>query len=214
MDLNIKDIILEQKHIAELVYKKLRMADPYCILAGGAPRDWYYGMVAKDLDFYFYSSGETIRSVEKQLSDLMGFEVKHSKYSQDKEAYQAYKTMPFLRRVFKSEVCGLSIDFVQLVSPNDQFKVVDHMDVSICKIWADGGLKLVPSKDFLLTDASKVMFLTEGYKWTDLHPKKVIDKFGKKFVCGTKESAKEALVRNGINERLKQVEDKLHSVTN
>ena len=214
MGVNIEDIIMEQKQIADLVYKKLRMADPYCILAGGAPRDWYYGMVAKDLDFYFYTSGETIRSVEKQLNSLMGFEVKHAKYSQDKEAYQAYKTMPFLRRVFKSEVCGVSIDFVQLVNPHDQFKVADHMDVSICKIWADEGLKLKPSEDFLLTDASKVMFLTEGYKWTDLHPRKVIDKFGKKFVCGTKESAKEVLVRNGINERLKQVEDKLHFVTN
>lgn len=196
MDLIIKDIILEQKHIAELVYKKLRMADPYCVLAGGAPRDWYYGMVAKDLDFYFYSSGETIRSVEKQLSDLMGFEVKHSKYSQDKEAYQAYKTMPFLRRVFKSEVCGLSIDFVQLVNPNDQFKVVEHMDVSICKIWADEDLKLVSSRDFRLTEATKVMFLTDGYKWTDIHPKKIHEKFGHMFTCGTKESAKESLYIN------------------
>ena len=213
MGVNSEDIIMEQKQIAGLVYKELRKADPYCILAGGAPRDWYYGMEAKDLDFYFYSSGETIRSVEKQLSDLMGFKVKHTKYSQDKEAYQAYKTMPFLRRVFKTEICGISIDFVQLVNPNDQFKVVEHMDVSICKIWADEGLKLKPSKDFLLTDASKVMFLTEGYKWTDLHPKKVVDKFGKKFVCGTKESAKEALVMEGISERLEQVEDRPHLVT-
>lgn len=193
MGVNIEDILMEQKQIADLVYKKLRIADPYCILAGGAPRDWYYGMVAKDLDFYFYTSGETTRSVEKQLSSLMGFEVKHSKYYQDKDAYQACKTMPFLRRVFKSEVCGISIDFVQLVNPHDQLKVVDHMDVSICKIWADEGLKLIPSKDFLITDATKVMFLTEGYSWTDLHPKKIRDKFGHMFACGTKESAIESL---------------------
>ena len=45
------------------------------------------------------------------------------------------------------------------------------MSVSICKAWYKGGvIKL--HKDFKMTLASKRMFLSEGYSWSDLHPAK------------------------------------------
>lgn len=38
--------IEKQKDVANIIYDRLRLADPHCILAGGAPRDWYFGKEA------------------------------------------------------------------------------------------------------------------------------------------------------------------------
>lgn len=43
-----------QKSVADIVLSKLELLDRYCIIAGGAPRDWYLGMEATDIDVYLY----------------------------------------------------------------------------------------------------------------------------------------------------------------
>lgn len=54
--------VLEQKDIARELLCKLEITDPNCILAGGAPRDWWFDKVANDLDFYVYWGDNTTKT--------------------------------------------------------------------------------------------------------------------------------------------------------
>lgn len=52
----IAEQIEHQKFVADTILYKLFPIDPYCICAGGAPRDWYLGKVASDLDIFIYTA--------------------------------------------------------------------------------------------------------------------------------------------------------------
>lgn len=169
--------IEQQKKVAQEVYKKLKIIDPYALLAGGAPRDWYFGNLANDLDFYFFSTGVTVASVESQLSTIMGVKVNAVEYDADSHQHGQYKSMSFLRRVLEAKIEGEKVQFMQLTEPNAQFKVVDAMDVSICKVWCDVDMSIRMHQDFKITLASGNMFLSDEYNWSDRHPQKIADRF-------------------------------------
>lgn len=191
--------IEQQKKVAQEIYKKLKIIDPYALLAGGAPRDWYFGNLANDLDFYFFSTGVTVASVVNQLSSIMGVKVNAIEWDKDSHQHGQYKSMPFLRRVLEAEIGGEKVQFMQLTEPNAQFKVVDAMDVSICKVWCRVDMSVHMHQDFKITLASHTMFLSDGYNWSDRHPQKIADRFPK-FGRSTKSAAVQQIVKNAINE--------------
>ena len=45
-------IIKQQQEFATEIYSKIQTIDPDVYLAGGAPRDWWFGIPARDLDFW------------------------------------------------------------------------------------------------------------------------------------------------------------------
>lgn len=189
-------MIDKQMRVADNIYEKLRVVDPYCVLAGGAPRDWYLGYEAKDLDFYFVSVARTINAVRKQLQAAFGREVS---LLMDREGHapgEMYKCMPNLVRIWEMEVDEQPVQLIQLCGPGDQWRVVDNMDVSICKAWylPERGVQL--HEDFKLTMASKVMFLKEGYTWSDKHGQKMISYFNDQYYAGDKQQAVDKLVRS------------------
>jgi tRNA nucleotidyltransferase/poly(A) polymerase len=47
-------LIVWQQSVADSLLARLEAIDPHCIIAGGAPRDWYLGRLANDLDVYLY----------------------------------------------------------------------------------------------------------------------------------------------------------------
>lgn len=59
--------ILNQKALALSVLKKVGALDPMAVIAGGAPRNWFYNKPARDLDIYFRSFANTILSRQTQL---------------------------------------------------------------------------------------------------------------------------------------------------
>lgn len=182
--------IEDQKEVAKEVYRKLKIIDPHCLLAGGAPRDWYFNQKCNDLDFYYVSTARTLSPCRKQLEKVFeGVEIKtlseiHD-YGDELEHKNLYKKMPDLVRVWQMRVDGITVQLVQLLVSGSQFKVVDAMDVSICKIWADVDLNLHPSPDFKKTIASNLMFLGEGYSWEDPHPNKMRERFKDRFDCAS-----------------------------
>ena len=113
--------------------------------------------------------------------------------------HSLYTSMPQLRRVFEAEIDGMKVQVMQLKNPMDEFKVVDSMSTSICKVWykAEGDIEM--HDDFKLTVASGMMFLNAGYSWSDPHPKKMVEKFKKKFSCSTKDQAKNRVVQLALN---------------
>lgn len=191
----------EQKEIANKIYENLRIVDPHCILAGGAPRDWYFNKEAKDLDFYFVSTARTINAARKQLEALFG--QGNIKLLMDKDGHrpnEMYKCMPNLLRIWEMKFGGQDVQLIQLGGFGSTWKVLDNMDVSICKAYylPEQGVKLHP--DFKLTLASKIMFVKDGYEWNMKHGQKMIEYFKNEFYAGTKEQAKDCLVRKALKE--------------
>lgn len=185
-----------QKQLANKLLSQLYIISPYVMLAGGAPRDWYFGKEAQDLDIYLYSSAVTINAMQKQLKSATGFDFNHN-WELQKDDTSLYTYMPQLRRVFEADIDGIKVQIMQLNNPQDEFKVIEAMSTSICKVWYQGDGKIHMHKDFKLSLASKTMFLNEGYKWTDPHPKKMVERYGKEFTLSTKEQAN-ALVVNKV----------------
>lgn len=180
---------------ANNILDKIEIISPYAILAGGAPRDWYFGNKANDLDFYFTSSSSTLRAVEKQLETQFG-DIK-LQYSNVNES-PIYKHMKFLKRIITTEIHGIPVQFMQLNDISDTFKVVDAMSVSICKAWYKG-YTLHTTRDFKITEASKIMFLSDGYSWCDPHPKKMHERFPD-YGMGAEEHALNSIVNKVLKE--------------
>ena len=91
--------IEKQMSVAQNVLNKLEFFDPSCILAGGAPRDWYFGNLANDLDFYVYFRPDLPnwwRSNQLEKVGLKGF---LPKGREDFEFPENYKRNPHLKAV-------------------------------------------------------------------------------------------------------------------
>jgi hypothetical protein len=100
----------DQKTIASEVWHKLSLIDPRCQLVGGAPRDWFFGKKAKDLDFYFYRDMDYLLVSElNQILWGVGFSIDpHKKVSN----IDLYESMADLNRIFN--VCNFNLP-VQLM---------------------------------------------------------------------------------------------------
>lgn len=68
-------MIKEQQNVADSILKKLSAIDENVILAGGAPRDWYFNHTATDLDFYLKGNGWSTQMLKQLLTDKLGTEV-------------------------------------------------------------------------------------------------------------------------------------------
>lgn len=192
--------IEQQKATAQSVYEKLKVIDPYCVLAGGAPRDWYFGNECNDLDFYYVSTATTINACRNQLQGVFKeVEIKtlseiHEKSSGKRKMSNLYQKMPSLIRVWQCKIAGMEVQFIQLAELGSQFKVIGCMDVSICKIWADVNMNIRLTEAFKKTLASKSMFLSEGYQWCDPHPQKMKQRFEGKFGCASSEDQVNSII--------------------
>lgn len=198
--------IEQQKATAQSVYEKLEIVDPHCILAGGAPRDWYFGNECNDLDFYYVSTARTIDACRNQLQKAFrGVEIKtlseiQERSSGERKMGNLYRKMPSLVRVWQCNIAGMSVQFIQLAQPGDQFKVLEYMDVSICKIWVDGDMNISLSEAFKKTLASGNMFLNDDYQWSDPHPQKMKQRFEGKFGCARSEDQVNSIIlRKALN---------------
>lgn len=194
--------IEEQKVVAKKVLEKIKIVDPYALLAGGAPRDWYFGNPCNDLDIYYYSNTMTIHDSIVQLNSIFPdtefHRVGRKGCSTGKSDRENYSTMPFMKDVFEGNIDGMRVQFIKLKENGKQFDVVNSMDVSICKCYYDHVKdKIVLTNDFKITIASKVMFLSNECKWYDKHPSKMVKRFSE-FKTGTKDIAIDTIVKDAI----------------
>jgi len=188
----------KQRVLADEILAGLKVISPYAILAGGAPRDWYFAEEAKDLDFYLYSSAITVNAAKKQIAAALGISTDRVVHKAEHET-GVYQTMKCLRRIFNVYDYHIPVQIMQLCDPSDEFHVVNAMSTSICRVWYEGG-EIHKTKDFLLTTKTGIMFLDEGYSWSDPHPTKIRERFVKKFCAGTKEQVTNKLLYKALYE--------------
>ncbi len=134
--------IEQQKQIADEILEKIFLMDSYAIVAGGAPRDWYFNRVAEDIDVFFYEN-VTTEQTEKKLKKA-GFEILRTNSGESLPNH--YKMNPNLATVFDCLYEGEKIQFLKMNKPT--FKsVVPQFPLSICKAWYKNG-KLCVDTDF------------------------------------------------------------------
>jgi hypothetical protein len=192
----------QQKQIADEVLEKIELICPRAIIAGGAPRDWYFGTPSNDIDLYFSTQGDTQGVLLSQLSKLFKgseFDLKFE-WSKEKEEERqcTYKVMKTLRRIIDFEYKGVKFQLMEMNTLQDLFKVVDSFSTSICKVWYKGG-QIKRTQDFRLTEKTKIMFLNEDYEWSDPHPAKMKERFPS-YTRGTKESAEKHMINRVLQE--------------
>lgn len=120
-------LVAKQKEVADEVLNKLEVMDYHTFLAGGAPRNWIEGKLAKDLDFYFE---DTKTFVHQRLNKLFGEELRlHPK------SYEG----SHLKGVYEFYYKGIKC---QLMNVKCLYTVVDTFGVSISKvIYKNGKIK-------------------------------------------------------------------------
>ncbi len=163
--------IEEQQWVARQVLEKLEIIDPACILAGGAPRNWFMNKTANDLDFYIHLD-ETLHHTELRFKRL-GLEVKHIDYNSTK--WKAYGIMPKMFRIFELKFMGMDIQ-IMCMRQSTFDCVVQDFGVSICKFWWKGR-DVVPTNDALISILTKTLYVKDDYSAKELHVDKMVKYF-------------------------------------
>ena len=133
----------EQQAIADEVLKRLAVFDPYAIVAGGAPRDWYLGMKANDIDVFINFNSIYTQTTLRGILRSLGFDAKPLEFN---AKAKDYKLNPHLKWVF--DVKGFEYPVQLIFVNNNTFKTIDTFPLDICKIWYKTERGIVPTKAF------------------------------------------------------------------
>jgi hypothetical protein len=175
----MKDLVKIQKEIAKEVLAGLEIIDPTCILAGGAPRDWFFGKPATDLDFYIYDArcdlGQTawMERLNKTLLDVKPLGLIEGKDPVDVD--HEYTSMEHLRYVFEGTHLGMTVQVMVMSEPTYNC-VVDNFCTDLSKAWWKGH-NVVPTCEFLLAHATRTIKLCDNHNPSARYIKKIMAKF-------------------------------------
>lgn len=172
----------KQMEIAEEVLEKLEVFDPTCILAGGAPRDWYFGNIATDLDFFVYFRPDLQSFYAEDVLRKVSLDM-NIKGGDDFPAH--YKRNPHLKSVYQGFYKGETVQVMFMDQPTLNC-VVDLFPFGICQAWWKGkkhtytwnNEEIHVSRDFKASVKNKTLILlNELYNDADGYVQKIKDKF-------------------------------------
>ena len=165
-------IILQQKETADKVLKALEILDPTCILAGGAPRDWYMAKPAKDLDFFVNLRNDfSLEQTKVSLESVLGTVVTRVGNS---ETFH-YKLNPNILQVFECRIEGCPVQIVICSKPT--WNLLDSFAFNVCKVWYKYG-RINPTQSFLYALEHKVLIKTGPlYASTVAYEQRIREKF-------------------------------------
>lgn len=172
--MTIKDVIENQKSIADELLALCETLDPTCILAGGAPRDWFFEKEAKDLDIFMYfrpdlSKSKVLRILKKHICD----KIEPLDWS-DEEGLN-YERNPNIYSVYEFVFKGMKVQLVLLKKPS--WDIVDTFAFNICKAWYKNK-RCHYTKDFTKDYTSKTITKTgKLYACTEAYTQRIKSKF-------------------------------------
>ena len=111
-------IIKMQQAIADTVLQRLLPIDPFAIVAGGAPRDWYLGQEATDIDVYFHPNPNwNVMTVRNQLV-AVGFELSNNSDLQDNlMSVSQYLANQYLKAVYNPINTPMKVQLMWMSEP-------------------------------------------------------------------------------------------------
>lgn len=167
------DKIAKQKRVADSCLQRLLPIDPNAIVAGGAPRDWYFSKEASDIDLFLYHSVASTTCMKRMLEEL-GFEITEVKHGHNIPEW--YKLNPNLNAVFETVVNSQKVQ-IMLMKDITFKSVIPEFPLSICKIWYKNG-SIRTEKEFDVSVKLKAIFKTNSIYGEDhVYLKKILDKF-------------------------------------
>lgn len=147
--------IQKQKDVAKKLYEACAYSgclEDY-LIAGGAPRNWEFGMEANDIDLFLIASGPkvAIGALSAELAKrLPGKTVTVSTIPHFKSSkYQG--SFDELEGVYDATINGENVQFIFVKSSNWtdlQFFVTETFDFGLNKIWLDGNLQSIWTQAF------------------------------------------------------------------
>lgn len=176
----IEEQIRKQKATAETVLNKLALFGfEKAVCAGGAPRDWYLGRIAKDLDFFVDNKVNNVEFNIEKFLDFLGVKVF------DKlESSGIYEANPRLESVFEfdfdGQVCQLIV--VQpTVKSMKAWDIYKTFPVNVSKIaYGDDGWNgfiFMKSDDFVYGHKYKILDFDEENLYNGYYKRKIRRKF-------------------------------------
>ena len=169
-----------QMEVAEEILEKLESFDPTCILAGGAPRDWYFGNVASDLDFFVYFRPDLQSFYAENVLEKVGLDM-NIKGADTFPAH--YKRNPHLKSVYQGVYKGEIVQVMFMDQPTFNC-VVDLFPFGICQAWWKGkkhtwnNEEIHVTRDFKASVKNKILLvLNELYNDEDGYIQKIRNKF-------------------------------------
>lgn len=156
MSMAIHNAIDAQKAVADKVLQMLFPIDPYAIVAGGAPRDWYMGNAAKDVDVFFNVGRRPYWVIKKQLEEVG---ISNFIEKTGEGIPENYKANPNLRCVFDVTVDGIQVQIMAMECST--FQVVEMFPFSICQVWYKNG-KIETDPTFRYTVETKSILMTQN----------------------------------------------------
>ena len=133
-----------QMKITDEVMAKIYSISPYAIVAGGAPRDWYFGNPANDIDVFLYRPDLVTSWAHEAILENVGLKV-HQLGQNDTNHY-LYSKNPKIAKVFECTYKRQRFQFVFMLEKTFT-SVVKNFPLNICMAWYKNG-EIHTTKDF------------------------------------------------------------------
>ena len=185
--------IENQKRIADNLLELCENLDPTCIIAGGAPRDWYFGNPAKDLDVFMYFRPDlTNSSVLRLLKKNISPDLKPLPFSAEGLNYELN---PNIQMVYEFKFEGINVQIVLVKKPT--WGIVEEFAFNICQAWYKNK-KCNYSHDFYFAADKKIIVKTGSlYACTQAYSDRIRKKFSNfKFVETPEDFYKTSVCQN------------------
>lgn len=173
--------IQRQKSIGQELLSKLEVLDPCVVIAGGAPRDWYLGKEANDLDIYLsYHPNLTLGSNKRSISKVLNLpenviETLGVQFDENVDRSTKYVINPAVRCVYEFEYRGIK---AQIINMRTEFVDVTEFCFNICQAWTSDCERIYVTDDFKYATDHKIIFKT-GHFYS--HKGAYIEKMKGKF---------------------------------
>ena len=179
-----------QKATADRVLNVLTNSGFTAVCAGGAPRDWYLGRIAKDLDFFVDKKSKTNTEFEvEDFFKILGKGV--AIFNTELEQSGMYESNPRLKQVyefeFEDQTCQLIItqpsiaDYEEdrILNPAWDIHKTFPVNVSKATYRADSNFKygLEYTDDFKYGHQFKILDFNEEFLYNDFYKRKIRRKF-------------------------------------
>jgi hypothetical protein len=179
---------------ADWILTKIEKIDPFAIIAGGAPRDWEHGMMARDVDIFLnVPNSWTISVIARQLNNVC--DIRPSAFKGE-ERMQWYEKNPDIRAVFDWQHLGVDFQFIIVNKP--VFDYHQNFPLSICQIMRKN-FKNYVTTDFNASKNTKEIYITNKlYNNADAYVTKVLSKYkdmGYTFVGSKEDFARRLIIK-------------------
>lgn len=154
--------IEKQKEVADYFLNKLQEKDHHCMIAGGAPRDWYIGRVAKDIDVFVDTD-----FTHTELEGIIGLQVT------DLTLPPEYEGNPNINSVFETRYFGQT---VQIITVKTLDNLIEDFPVNISQAYYDVG-QIFFTADFAEGHETKTIWTTGEDYQQGRYLARIVEKF-------------------------------------